>query len=214
MIENIVFNQEKVDMLAKKRFQLRLKRVFDVILSLGLIILLSPLMILVTILIYLFDGGEPVFKQERITTHGKSFEILKFRTMKNCPLEIAIRDEYYISSLGKVLRKFKIDEILQLFNILKGEMSFVGTRPEIPFFVNQYTEEMFTTLLMPSGLTSIASIKFSDESKYFDGEDDVNKIYVDKVLPLKMKHNLEYIDNFSIFYDFKILVMTAFSILN
>ena len=127
--------------------------------------------------------------------------------------QVTVQNDSRVTKAGKFLRKCRLDELPQLFNVLKGDMSFVGTRPEVERYVDRYTDEMLATLLMPAGITSLASIKFKDEEKLLDGAENPDDVYVNEVLPQKMKFNLEYISKFNFFYDIKIMFMTFFAVL-
>lgn len=201
------------NILQKKKSNLFLKRFFDIIFSAILIILLIPIMIILSILITIDSNGGIIYKQKRVTQYGKIFYIYKFRTMvpnaDKIGAGVTSANDSRITKIGKFLRKYRLDELPQIFNILKGELSFVGTRPEVPQYVEKYTDEMFATLLLPAGVTSLATIKFKDEDQMLnESDDDVESTYVNKILPLKMKINLEYIKKFNIFYDMKIIFMT------
>lgn len=204
------------DVLKQKKIMLLLKRFLDFIGSLILLILLSPILIILAILIKIDSKGPVFYRQERVTTNGKIFKIFKFRTMiqdadKRGAL-ITGKQDSRITRIGNKIRKCRLDELPQLINILKGEMSFVGTRPEVKKYVDMYTDEMKATLLMPAGVTSMASIKFKDEdeiiSKQTKSGKTVEEAYVNDILPEKMKWNLEYIKKFSIFEDLKICIET------
>lgn len=204
------------DVLKQKKIMLLLKRFLDFIGSLILLILLSPILIILAILIKIDSKGPVFYRQERVTTNGKIFKIFKFRTMiqdadKRGAL-ITGKQDGRITRIGNKIRKCRLDELPQLINILKGEMSFVGTRPEVKKYVDMYTDEMKATLLMPAGVTSMASIKFKDEdeiiSKQTKSGKTVDEAYVNDILPEKMKWNLEYIKKFSIFEDLKICIET------
>lgn len=204
------------DILKQKKIMLLLKRFLDFIGSLILLILLSPILIILAILIKIDSKGPVFYRQERVTTNGKTFKIVKFRTMiqdadKRGTL-ITGKQDSRITRIGNKIRKCRLDELPQLINILKGEMSFVGTRPEVKKYVDMYTDEMKATLLMPAGVTSMASIKFKDEdeiiSKQTKSGKTVDEAYVNDILPEKMKWNLEYIKKFSIFEDLKICIET------
>ena len=199
---------------------LLLKRFLDFIGSLILLILLSPILIILAILIKIDSKGPVFYRQERVTTNGKTFKIVKFRTMiqdadKRGTL-ITGKQDSRITRIGNKIRKCRLDELPQLINILKGEMSFVGTRPEVKKYVDMYTDEMKATLLMPAGVTSMASIKFKDEdeiiSKQTKSGKTVDEAYVNDILPEKMKWNLEYIKKFSIFEDLKICIETVIKV--
>ncbi len=203
--------REYYDILLNRKFSLFLKRVLDVCLSAVLIVLLAIPMLVISLVVKFTSEGPAVFKQIRITTGGREFKILKFRTMtvnqdKNSS-QITLTDDDRITGCGRFLRKYRLDELPQLFNVLSGSMSFVGTRPEVPRYVNKYSPEMYATLLMPAGITSLASIEFKDEEVFMNGEDTDEK-YVRLVLPKKMKLNLEYIRTFSVLKDIKIMFKT------
>lgn len=208
------------DILKQKKIMLLLKRFLDFIGSLILLILLSPILIILAILIKIDSKGPVFYRQERVTTNGKIFKIFKFRTMiqdadKRGAL-ITGKQDSRITRIGNKIRKCRLDELPQLINILKGEMSFVGTRPEVKKYVDMYTDEMKATLLMPAGVTSMASIKFKDEDeiilKQTKSGKTVEKAYVNDILPEKMKWNLEYIKKFSIFEDLKICIETVIKV--
>lgn len=208
------------DILKQKKIMLLLKRFLDFIGSLILLILLSPILIILAILIKIDSKGPVFYRQKRVTTNGKIFKIFKFRTMiqdadKRGAL-ITGKQDSRITRIGNKIRKCRLDELPQLINILKGEMSFVGTRPEVKKYVDMYTDEMKATLLMPAGVTSMASIKFKDEdeiiSKQTKSGKTVEKAYVNDILPEKMKWNLEYIKKFSIFEDLKICIETVIKV--
>lgn len=208
------------DILKQKKIMLLLKRFLDFIGSLILLILLSPILIILAILIKIDSKGPVFYRQERVTTNGKIFKIFKFRTMiqdadKRGTL-ITGKQDSRITRIGNKIRKCRLDELPQLINILKGEMSFVGTRPEVKKYVDMYTDEMKATLLMPAGVTSMASIKFKDEdeiiSKQTKKGKTVDEAYVNDILPEKMKWNLEYIKKFSIFEDLKICIETVIKV--
>ena len=207
--------------LSHKKIQLFFKRIIDIIGSLILLIILSPIMLIMAILIKLDSKGPVFYRQERVTTYGRIFKIFKFRTMVQNADKIGslvtLGEDPRITRIGKIIRKFRIDEIPQVINILIGDMSFVGTRPEVKKYVDKYNDEMKATLLMPAGVTSIASIKYKDEdeiiSTYLNKGEKIDDIYVKRVLPEKMKYNLEYITKFSVFYDIKICINTVIGVL-
>ena len=208
------------DVLKQKKIMLLLKRFLDFIGSLILLILLSPILIILAILIKIDSKGPVFYRQERVTTNGKIFKIFKFRTMiqdadKRGAL-ITGKQDSRITRIGNKIRKCRLDELPLFINILKGEMSFVGTRPEVKKYVDMYTDEMKATLLMPAGVTSMASIKFKDEdeiiSKQTKSDKTIDEAYVNDILPEKMKWNLEYIKKFSIFEDLKICIETVIKV--
>lgn len=204
------------DIIKGKKGSLILKRLFDILASLILLIILSPLFIIFSIMIKLDSKGPIMFKQNRVTENGRIFKIFKFRTMvenadKNGS-QVTVKNDDRVTKIGKFLRKFRLDEIPQLINILIGDMSFVGTRPEVPKYVELYTDEMKATLLMKAGVTSLASIKFKDEEKLLQMDGNIDKIYIENILPQKMQYNLEYLKRFNFFYDIKLMFMTLFAV--
>lgn len=203
------------DILSKKKGQLIFKRLFDICLSLILIIILSPVILIVSIWIKLDSKGPVFYRQERITQYGKVFRIFKFRTMvvdaDKIGSLVTTSNDSRITKVGNKIRKCRLDEIPQLFNILTGDMSFVGTRPEVKKYVDQYTDEMYATLLLPAGVTSLASIEFKDEdeiiSKYKNRS--IDDVYVNEVLPLKMKYNLEAMTSFYFVKELGVMINTV-----
>ena len=209
------------DILVHKRVQLVIKRLLDIFISLILLIILSPILLIMAILIKVDSKGTVFYRQERITQYGKKFKIFKFRTMVSNADKIGtlitLGEDARITKIGKKIRKYRIDEIPQLINILKGDMSFVGTRPEVEKYVNLYTDEMKATLLMPAGVTSRASIEYKDEdekmSEFLNKGEKVDNIYMERILPEKMKWNLAYIKKFSIIEDIKIALETVIAVI-
>lgn len=207
--------------LSHKKIQLFLKRIIDIIGSLILLIILSPIMLIMAILIKLDSKGPVFYRQERVTTYGRIFKIFKFRTMVQNADKIGslvtLGEDPRITRVGKIIRKFRIDEFPQVINILIGDMSFVGTRPEVKKYVDKYTDEMKATLLMPAGVTSTASIKYKNEdeiiSTYLNKGEKVDDIYINRVLPEKMRYNLEYIEKFTIIQDLKTMINTVTGVL-
>lgn len=201
------------EVLRKKRFQLIFKRVFDVICSFLLIVLLSPIMVIVSVWIKTDSEGPVFYKQKRITQYGREFYIYKFRTMIDNADKIGtlvtLDNDSRITKVGLKIRKCRLDEIPQLLNVLKGEMSFVGTRPEVQKYVSLYTKEMYATLLLPAGITSLASIEFKNENIYLENTDNPDNIYVNIVLPKKMQFNLMSLRRFSIYGDIKLCFKTV-----
>lgn len=206
------------EILSRKKFDILLKRLFDFIVAGILLVLLLPFFVIIAILVKFTSKGPILYKQERVTTYGKTFKIFKFRTMIENADKIGslvtLDNDKRITKVGRFLRRVRLDELPQLFNILLGQMSFVGTRPEVQKYVDFYSEEMLATLLMPAGVTSLASISFKDEDKYLDSNESVESVYINKILPDKMKYNLEYIENFNIFYDMKLMIKTVLVVLN
>lgn len=205
----------------KRKISLFLKLFLDKVLALILLIPLSPIILIIAIWIKLDSEGPVFYRQERITTYGRPFRIFKFRTMvkdaDKLGAAVTEHNDPRISRAGDKLRKVRLDELPQLFNVLLGDMSFVGVRPEVAKYVNRYTDEMNATLLLPAGITSPASIEYKDEDKViekFKGTGrSIDDIYIEEVLPDKMKYNLAYLKNFSIMNDIKIMIKTALAVI-
>ncbi len=204
------------DILAKKKAQLALKRAFDVIVSAVFLILLLIPMLVIAVWIRMDSPGHVFFRQERVTSYGKRFFIHKFRTMtedkKKTGSLITVEGDSRITGAGKKLRDKRLDELPQLLDILAGNMSFVGTRPEVPKYVDRYSKEMLATLLLPAGVTSEASIMFKDEAAMLADATDIDAAYVEKILPEKMKYNLNSIKKFSIINDLGVMIKTVISV--
>ena len=205
----------------KKKVSLFLKLFFDKVLALLMLIPLSPIILGIAIWIKLDSEGPVFYRQERITTYGRTFKIFKFRTMVKDADKIGAavtqQNDPRISKVGHKLRKVRLDELQQLINVLIGDMSFVGVRPEVAKYVDRYTDEMNATLLLPAGITSPASIEYKDEDevieKYKGSGRSIDDIYVEEILPDKMKYNLKYIKEFSVINDIKIMIRTALAVI-
>lgn len=196
--------------LYKKRGQLVVKRVFDLAVALNLLVVLAAPMGVIAVLIKKDSEGPVFYRQERMTTNGKKFKIHKFRTMVSnadkIGTHVTAANDMRITKIGKKLRDHRLDELPQLFDVIQGNMSFVGTRPEALKYIEKYKPEYFATLLLPAGITSEASIRYKDEGKILEAADDVDKAYIEEVLPAKMVWNLKSIKDF----DFSAEVMTMF----
>ena len=193
-----------------------LKRIFDIISSLFGLILLSPFMIIIAILIKLDSKGPIFFKQVRVTKNGREFKIFKYRTMRvgsDKFSQITVGKDSRITKVGDFLRKYKLDEIPQLINVLLGDMSLVGPRPEVPKYVALYTEEQREILKVRAGITDYASIEFSNENDILANEADPEKVYVEKIMPQKIKLNKKYLSEISVMTDIKIILLTIKKIL-
>lgn len=205
------------EILRKKRASLIWKRVFDIVASGCMLILLSPLFLILAAAIKLDSPGPVFYRQIRVTQYGKHFRIFKFRSMVSdadkIGTQVTVDKDTRITRVGKLIRKCRLDEISQLIDIFRGTMTFVGTRPEVPKYVAAYTPEMMATLLLPAGVTSRASILYKDEAKLLDGAADVDKVYVEQVLPEKMRYNLREIENFSFWGDIRTIFRTIFAVL-
>ena len=192
-----------------------LKRCFDLFFSILGVLILLPLIIVVSILIKLTSKGAVLFKQVRVTKDGKLFKIYKFRTMRENSegnKQITVGNDSRITGIGHILRKTKLDELPQLFNVIKGEMSLVGPRPEVPRYVELYTEDQRKILSVPAGITDYASIYFSNESELLGKAEDPEKYYVEKIMPHKIDLNMKYINNMGILTDIKIIMLTILKI--
>lgn len=209
--------KEYYDILSKKKASLVIKRVLDIIVSAIFIILLLLPMAIIAILVKCDSKGPVLFKQTRVTTNGKLFKIWKFRTMVNNAEQlgglITEANDKRVTKLGEKLRKVRLDELPQVFNVFMGDMSFVGTRPEVVKYVDQYTPAMYATLLTPAGITSLASITYKDNDEFFTDPAMVDKNYMEIILPEKMKLNLDYYRKFNALYDIKIMFKTVGSVL-
>lgn len=209
--------REYYEVLSRKQLSLVVKRIFDILVALAMLIVLAPVLLVVAIIIKLDSEGPVFYRQVRITQYGKEFRIHKFRTMVTNADKIGslvtVGADARVTKIGKVLRKYRLDELPQLIDILQGNMSFVGTRPEVPKYVNEYSKEMKATLLLPAGITSEASICYKDEAELLEGADDVDKVYVEQVLPGKMKYNLSMIKGFSFISEIGVMFKTVAAVL-
>ena len=208
------------EIVSRKKISLLFKRIFDIIFSILILLILFIPIIIISIAIKLDSNGSVFYRQERVTQYGKKFRIFKFRTMVTNADKIGtlvtVKSDVRITKVGKFLRKYRLDEFPQIFNILIGDMSFVGTRPEVTKYVEKYSDYMYATLLLPAGLTSYSSINYKDEdeiiSEHLKDNENIDDIYVNYILPDKMKYNIEYIERFSFLYDIKIMFKTFLSV--
>lgn len=202
--------------LSRKKFSLWIKRVFDVTVASVMLVLLSPVLLVLAFLIAKDSKGGVFYRQERVTQYGRKFRIFKFRTMvanaDKIGTQVTVQNDNRITKIGEKLRKCRLDELPQLFNIILGDMSFVGTRPESTHYVKCYTPEMYATLLLPAGVTSEASIRYKDEAELLDQADNVDEVYVKEVLPGKMRYNLEEIRKFSWWREIGTMVRTVVAV--
>lgn len=204
------------DILQKKQVSLFLKRIFDIVVSLIMLIILSPIFLILAIAIKIDSKGPVFYRQERVTQYGKHFRIHKFRTMvqdADKGSQVTVSNDNRITRVGKVIRDCRLDEIAQLIDTIQGTLTLVGVRPECTKYVAEYTPEMMATLLLPAGVTSLASILYKDEAKLLDAARNTDKVYVEEILPAKMYYNLKELEKFSLWGDIKILFMTMFMIL-
>lgn len=196
--------------------QLVAKRALDVAGSLGLLVVLSPVMAAAAIAVKADSPGPVMYRQERVTQYGKHFRIHKFRTMvanadKIGALVTTDRDPR-ITRVGEFLRKYRIDEFPQLLDILIGDMTFVGTRPEVPKYVAGYEPEWLATLLLPAGVTSRASVEFKNEAELLDGTENPDEAYARAVLPVKMRLNLKDLDEGPITDELRVVAKTILGV--
>lgn len=209
--------REYYDSLQKKKVSMFLKRTMDLIGGVILLIILAIPMAIIAVMIKLDSDGPVFYRQERVTTYGKHFKIHKFRTMVSNADKIGsavtVGNDSRITKVGEKLRGCRLDELPQLFDLISGNMSFVGTRPEAVKYVKEYKPEYMATLLLPAGITSEASIRYKDEAILLDGAEDVDKVYIDEVLPEKMKYNLESIKRFSFVGEIVTMFRTVFAVL-
>lgn len=205
------------EILKKQQGKLMLKRILDFSMATYMFILFSPIFVIIALSIVIDTHGGIFFRQERITQYGRKFKIYKFRTMVRSAdkigTHVTLENDKRITHVGKILRKYRLDELPQLINIIIGDMSFVGTRPESTYYVRGYTKEMLATLLLPAGVTSEASVKFKDEEKLLNNEKTVDENYLKEILPRKMEYNLKGIKNFSLLGEFSILIKTIFAVI-
>ena len=203
--------------LSKKKISLFFKRIFEIVMSLSMIIITSPLLILLSIWIKLDSKGPVFYRQARITQYGEIFHIYKFRTMivnaDKLGTLVTTKNDVRITKVGNKIRKCRLDEIPQLFNVLRGEMSFVGTRPEVKRYVDSYTDEMKATLLLPAGITSVASVKFKNEEDVIElvknKYRNTDELYISEILPKKMSYNLKYLINYRFYKDIYCCLITV-----
>ena len=208
------------EIVSRMKTRILFKRIFDIFFSILILLILFIPIIIISIAIKLDSNGSVFYRQERVTQYGKKFRIFKFRTMVTNADKIGtlvtVKSDVRITKVGKFLRKYRLDEFPQIFNILIGDMSFVGTRPEVTKYVEKYSDYMYATLLLPAGLTSYSSINYKDEdeiiSEHLKDNENIDDIYVNYILPDKMKYNIEYIEKFSFLYDIKIMFKTFLSV--
>lgn len=209
--------REYYEVLKQHETELKWKRRMDVVLAAGMLLLLSPVMLAISIAIKLDSEGPVIFKQVRVTQYGKKFYIWKFRTMvqnaERFGTQVTVSEDARLTRVGRVIRNCRIDEFPQLVNVLRGEMSFVGTRPEVVKYVKSYTKEMRATLLLPAGITSRASIYYKDEGELLKDAANVDWSYTHTVLPEKMSYNLEDLKQYSFRRDIATMLKTVLAVL-
>lgn len=204
-------------MLRKRNFSLLWKRIFDIAVSLLMLIILSPLFLILAIAIKADSKGPVFYRQERVTQYGRRYRIHKFRTMvvnaDKIGTQVTVSADKRITKVGKKIRRLRLDEVSQLIDVFSGNMTFVGTRPEVPKYVERYTDEMKATLLLPAGVTSLASIKYKDEDQLLENAENADETYVNEVLPGKMEYNLQAIRKFGFWRDIGIMFRTVGAVL-
>lgn len=209
--------KEYYNILSRKKVSLILKRGFDLVAGVGVLVVTAIPMLVIGIKIATESEGGVFYRQERVTIYGKKFKIHKFRTMvanaDKIGSAVTVSGDNRITPTGAFLRKYRLDELPQVFDILSGNMSFVGTRPEVVKYVKKYKPEYFATLLLPAGITSEASIKYKDEAELLDAAEYVDEVYITKVLPEKMKYNLSSIRKFSFLGEIATMIKTVFAVL-
>ena len=201
------------DILSKKQASVIFKRAFDLFVSVILLIFLIIPIAVIAIAVKCDSKGPVMFRQERVTKYGRRFKIFKFRTMvvnaESLGTMVTTDSDSRVTRIGRKLRKYRLDELPQVFNVLSGSMTVVGTRPEVPKYVDMYEDKYYATLLLPAGITSLASIMYKDEEKLLASTEDADKVYVETILPEKMKYNLEYTEHFSFGSDVKLMFKTV-----
>jgi lipopolysaccharide/colanic/teichoic acid biosynthesis glycosyltransferase len=194
-----------------------IKRLFDILMSLIGIIILSPVFILISLLIKLDSKGPVMFKQIRVGRGERNFKILKFRTMvtdaEQKGAQITVGRDSRITRVGHFLRKSKLDEIPQLINVLKGDMSLVGPRPEVPKYTRYYNSSQKRIFEIRPGITDLASIKYRDENEILAKSDRPEETYIEEIMVDKLKLNLQYLSEMSLLTDIKIIFMTLLKII-
>ena len=204
------------EILRKKKATLFFKRFFDICASLLLLCVLFPVFIITAAAIRLESKGPVMYRQVRKTSYERDFRIHKFRSMyvnADSGSLLTTKNDDRVTKVGRFIRKYKIDELGQLIDVLKGDMTFVGVRPQVQKYVDHYTDEMKATFLLPAGITSLASIYYRNENDLLEGREDPDKLYLGEILPDKMHYNLQGIKNLSLFYDFKIILMTMLTVM-
>ena len=211
------YTKQYVDLLNNSKFSLCVKRVFDVVVSFIILLLLSPFFLILAAAIKIDSKGPVFYRQIRVGRYNEDFKIFKFRTMvqdaDKIGLPLTVGDDPRVTRVGHLIRKLRLDEFSQLLNVLNGTMSLVGPRPEVRKYVDAYTDEYMATLLIRPGITATSSIAFKDEDKILNSADNAEEVYVEKILPPKMKYNLEYMKNITLLNDIKIMFQTVGAVL-
>jgi lipopolysaccharide/colanic/teichoic acid biosynthesis glycosyltransferase len=193
------------------------KRVFDILVSAVGVFILAPLLILTALMVKLDSPGPVLFKQQRMGKGFRPFWIYKFRTMRNLPArgpKITIGNDPRITRVGRFLRQTKLDELPQLINILRGEMSVVGPRPEVPHYVKLYPKEYQEILTIRPGLTDLASLKYRDEAALLARTENPEQEYVTRILPDKINLAKDYLQRASFFFDLHVILKTIIQLVH
>ena len=205
------------EVLEKRKMQLALKRLMDVVISGGALLVIWPVLLLIALAIKIDDPGPVFYRQVRVGKDGKEFRIYKFRTMvvdaDKKGLAITVGRDRRITRMGAILRKTKLDELAQLINVFTGEMSFVGPRPEVPKYVNMYTPYQRQVLLVRPGITDYASIAYRNENDLLEGAEDPEKMYIEKIMPDKIELNMKYLREISPIADIRLILSTIVAVI-
>ena len=211
------YTKQYVNLLNNSKFSLCVKRVFDVVVSFIILLLLSPFFLILAAAIKIDSKGPVFYRQTRVGRYNKDFKIFKFRTMvqdaDKIGLPLTVGDDPRVTRVGHLIRKLRLDEFSQLLNVLNGTMSLVGPRPEVRKYVDAYTDEYMATLLIRPGITATSSIAFKDEDKILNSAENAEEVYIEKILPPKMKYNLEYMKDITLLNDIKIMFQTVGAVL-
>lgn len=211
------YTKQYVNLLNNSKFSLCVKRVFDVVVSFIILLLLSPFFLILAAAIKIDSKGPVFYRQIRVGSYNKDFKIFKFRTMvqdaDKIGLPLTVGDDPRVTRVGHLIRKLRLDEFSQLLNVLNGTMSLVGPRPEVRKYVDAYTDEYMATLLIRPGITATSSIAFKDEDKILNSAENAEEVYIEKILPPKMKYNLEYMKDITLLNDIKIMFQTVGAVL-
>lgn len=210
-------NMDIAAVLEKRKPQLMLKRLMDVVISGCALLVLWPLLLLIALAIKIDDPGPVFYRQVRVGRNGKEFRIFKFRTMvvdaDKKGLQITVGRDSRITRVGAFLRKTKLDELAQLLNVLAGEMSFVGPRPEVPKYVDLYTPYQRQVLLVRPGITDYASIAYRNENDLLEGAQDPERMYIDEIMPAKIELNMKYLQEISPLADIRLILSTVVAVI-
>ena len=210
-------NMDIAKVLEERRLQLALKRLMDIVVSAGALLVIWPVLLLIAVAIKIDDPGPVFYRQVRVGRNGKEFRIYKFRTMvvdaDKKGLAITVGRDNRITRMGAILRKTKLDELAQLINVFTGDMSFVGPRPEVPKYVNMYTPYQRQVLLVRPGITDYASIAYRNENDLLEGAEDPEKMYIETIMPDKIELNMKYLREISPIADIRLILSTIVAVI-